>query len=107
MLKYSHGGHLLAYVSGKGKNCILGIINTFTNNEVMTTKLSSEIEFMCWSPSDEQLAVAGENNAYIWRGGVNFKEREEVHMESKINQICFDFRSSRLIISISNAVFEV
>lgn len=73
----------------------------------MNTKINTDLEYLCWSNADDQLAAAGDTNIYNWRGGAGWKEREDIYLSQKISSLCYDYRSGRLLVCASGEVFEI
>jgi len=50
---YSHGGHFVACVYGKGANSSVVIINTLRMSEVMTFKIHADPVNVIWNEMDD------------------------------------------------------
>ena len=59
LVQYSHGGQLVACISGKGVNTNLTILNTLTMKEVHVFKLGFRISQIIWNEFDDEIYVSG------------------------------------------------
>lgn len=59
IIQYSHGGQLLACISGEGPNTILTIVNTLSLKEIHVFKIGFRVSQVIWNEHDDQIYLSG------------------------------------------------
>ena len=75
LIQYSHGGQMIACVTGKGVNTSLVILNTLSMKEIHVFKIGFKVSIIIWNEFDDEVYASGTESKTINVFKISTKEK--------------------------------
>ena len=108
IIQYSHGGQMVACITGKGVNTSLTIFNTLNMKEIHVFKLGFKVGQIIWNEFDDEIYSSGTETNTINIFKISTKEKvNSLCMNSKISFLRYDYLTKKVLISSGNSIFTI